>query len=181
MMFATAFTYVPETADLSFVVNGFEGEVHIEEIGDAPFSGTKEKSVIGESEFKWKIEEPGDYYYKVYQTPGKDKNVRYDNSEYFVLVSVTSDSEGKLSCNYFVFTDKGKPEQIEFVNETIDEDKGEGEDSDNKDGQDKTGKNEHVSTGDTTDPKGYMFTFCAAALLLVAAGKKRHDAVSDEV
>lgn len=78
-------------------------EIAIESQGNnapVPASDTLSITESGTGEFTIEITEPGTFVYKVYEKPGTDINIVYDDTVYFVTVFVTNTEENSL--NYAV-------------------------------------------------------------------------------
>ncbi|MBQ8942340.1 MAG: hypothetical protein IJ062_10940 [Firmicutes bacterium] len=84
-----------------------------------PFESELTLSSSGTEDFKMNITEPGNYKYKVYQRPGEDKNITYDDTVYTVTLYVTESTENTLKYAVVAATDKSddKPDKVEFVNQ----------------------------------------------------------------
>ena len=118
LLFTTAFTYPDKDVKLNVGVENYEGEIVIEpEDESCPMPEVTSKKILGTGTFEWSVNEPGDYYYKVYQIPGKQEGVIYDKTVYEALLSVSSLNDTELEYHFYFFTDKGKPDEIKFVNE----------------------------------------------------------------
>lgn len=97
----------------------------------------------GTEEFNIDINEPGTYRYTVYQKPGTDGGIVYDDTVYSVIVFVTADSSKELK--YAVTataSDTGrKPDTIEFTNNVQSNDGGGGSNGGSGNDDNKGGKN----------------------------------------
>lgn len=58
----------------------------------------------------------GEYEYKVYEIKGNDKEIKYDESEYTIKVSVVDDLVGNLKADYTILKDGKEVDSIKFVN-----------------------------------------------------------------
>ena len=113
--------YIPVVCEKAKNVSGSNKyEVVIEKMGDdAPMP---ESDVItfngsGSRNIEIEVDEPGTYQYKLYERKGKNKNIKYDTTEYNVTLFATQDDEGVLACE--VILSKGglsKPTVVKFVN-----------------------------------------------------------------
>ena len=104
--------------EIPFTVENTAGTVVIETDGDLPLPSPCEFTDVTEGKFSFSLEEPGDYAYRIYQKPGNESGVTYDETVYEVLVSVFVDEKEDL---YAVVTlriagDSRKPEKVAFAN-----------------------------------------------------------------
>ena len=83
-------------AELPFTVEGASGTVRIEAEDGAPLPEVTEFTGEGTGKFTMQYTEPDDYVYRVYQLPGGETDVTYDETEYRVLVSVIVNDDGNL-------------------------------------------------------------------------------------
>lgn len=83
-------------AELPFTVEGACGTVRIEAEDGAPLPEVTEFTGEGTGKFTMQYTEPDDYVYRVYQLPGGETDVTYDETEYRVLVSVIVNDDGNL-------------------------------------------------------------------------------------
>ena len=82
-------------AELPFTVEGASGTVRIEAEDGAPLPEVTEFTGEGTGKFTMQYTEPDDYVYRVYQLPGGETDVTYDETEYRVLVPGSGVSDSK--------------------------------------------------------------------------------------
>ncbi|MBQ6555296.1 MAG: hypothetical protein IJL89_08695 [Firmicutes bacterium] len=120
----------------------------------APYESELNIAKDSEEEFKIDISEPGTYRYTVYQKPGNNTNITYDDTVYTVTVFVTVNKNNTLKYAIVAATNKSmeKPDKIEFKNRAKGENQGGGENggggggnSDKTDEKDKTDSSADVS------------------------------------
>ncbi len=151
-----------------------------------PLEDTFDLDHEGKGEFRIRITEPGTFVYRAYQEKGSDINVKYDDTEYDIHVSVMNGEEGKLiyymSVNY-ADTDI-KPSNLEFTNMVESDSRGtetdtedpesttENTESDTESVTETTEKNTESSTGDsgkstvkTGDDSGIFFELFFLSLI----------------
>lgn len=91
-----AFAAEAVTAVIPFTVKNALGTVVIEAVNDAPLPAQTAWEAVSEGTFELVFTEPGDCFYKIYQTPGTEPDVTYDSTVYEVCVSVFVTEEGDL-------------------------------------------------------------------------------------
>ena len=75
----------------------------------------------GTGSFEINVSEPGSYIYRIYEEPGNDETVIYDDNVYYVTVYVEINEEEELSYAVVANTDgmETKPDEIVFANGLI--------------------------------------------------------------
>lgn len=113
-----AFAMESVTAEIPFFVANISGTVVIESIDDAPLPEVTEFENVSNGTFEICYTEPNDYYYKLYQIPGSQYEVIYDEKVYSVIVSIFVDENGELYPVITVSIDGSdhKPDKIVFMN-----------------------------------------------------------------
>ena len=142
-------------AELPFTVEGASGTVRIEAEDGAPLPEVTEFTGEGTGKFTMQYTEPDDYVYRVYQLPGGETDVTYDETEYRVLVSAT---EGSVQ----------KPAEIVFTNERI-----QPPTPDTPPEHHSKTPTPHVKTGDYTQLGLYIGLFLVAGLAIFLVLRKR--------
>lgn len=106
------------TVAIPFTVEYASGTVVMEALNGAPSPETAELAAA-QGSFEVTFTNPGNYQYRIFQRPGEDERIRYDQTVYQVTLFVMSDDDGRLSASVTVGTDGDahKPESIAFVNE----------------------------------------------------------------
>lgn len=84
------------TAEISFTVKNAPGTVVMEALRDAPEPEKTAFDGASAGTFVLSFNEPGDYYYEIYQKTQTQTGVTYDDTVYEVWISVLVDDDGKL-------------------------------------------------------------------------------------
>ena len=162
--------------------SGSKGEAYIVEIeGEDKASPLPKDNILnikedGSGSFEIKVSEPGTYSYKIYQKPGEDENIEYDDTVFHVTVFVTQENDGSLK--YYVAATAGesgeKPNAIEFVNKT----------KDNSGNRESLGPDEPpVKTGDENNIPAYAVIaviMVVVFIILLITRKKGNDSEDEE-
>ena len=96
------------------------------EVSPAPKSDKLEITENGTGKFEIDIDEPGTFMYRIYEKPGNEHDVEYDDNEYIVTVFVenANDNELKYAASATVSGSDKKPESIVFENKNTGSDEG---------------------------------------------------------
>ena len=114
-----AFAVEAATAEIPFTIENASGTVVIEAIDDAPLPEKTEFADVTEGTFALAYGDPGDYVYKIYQKPGTEPDVTYDETVYNVVVSVFVDEDDESLYTVVTISVAGnpsKPESVVFTN-----------------------------------------------------------------
>ncbi len=174
-----------ETLDAEIIVNclqisdSSEGNyiVAIESVDESQPAPKQDKLDIkgdGTGSFVIAVSEPGTYNYIIYQEPGSDEEIQYDDKVYHVKVFVAQLESGELSVNVSATVgDNGeKPDKIEFVNKLKDN-------NSSRDGS----STPPAKTGDETNIPAFAIVgglAVVAFILLLVTRKKKDDDDGDE-
>ena len=170
-----AFAMTQVEAELPFTVEGASGTVRIETEDDAPLPEVTEQTLEGTGKFTMQYTEPDDYVYRVYQLPGGEADVTYDETEYRVLVSVVVNDDGNLIPRITLATEDNpeKPAEIAFTNERIQPPTPETPPTPDTPQVPKKPPVTTVRTGDTTQLGVYVGLFLFAGLAIFLTFRKR--------
>ena len=157
-------------AELPFTVEGACGTVRIEAEDGTPLPEVTEFTGEGTGKFTMQYTEPDDYVYRVYQLPGGETDVTYDETEYRVLVSVIVNDDGNLIPRITLATEGSvqKPAEIAFTNERI-----QPPTPDTPPEHHPKTPTPHVKTGDYTQLGLYIGLFLVAGLAIFLTLRKR--------
>lgn len=87
-------------------------------ISPTPKSDLLEITENGSGKFEIDIDEPGTYQYRIYEKPGYDTNIIYDDNIYSITVYVetVTDDDLRYAVSAQIIGKDEKPERIEFEN-----------------------------------------------------------------
>ena len=91
------------------------------EVSPEPKSDTLEITENGTGKFEIEIDEPGTFLYRIYEKPGDEDDIQYDENVYYVTVFVENADENELryAVSAAVAGSDEKPDQIVFENKTL--------------------------------------------------------------
>ena len=91
------------------------------EVSPVPKSDTLEITESATGKFEIDIDEPGTYMYRIYEQPGNDTNIKYDEHIYIVTVFVENADESSLkyAVSATIAGSDEKPEKLVFEDETL--------------------------------------------------------------
>lgn len=91
------------------------------DVSPVPKSDILEITEDGTGKFEINVDEPGTFMYRVYEKPGQEDDIKYDENVYIITVFVENADEDQLkyAVSATVADSSEKPDQIVFENEIL--------------------------------------------------------------
>ena len=86
------------TAEIPFIIENIPGTAVIVALDGAPLPEQTVFEGVFEGSFEISYSAPGNYYYMIYQEPGSEDGIEYDEIVYSACVSVFQNEDGGMYC-----------------------------------------------------------------------------------